>query len=115
MTALAARCNKGRSTLRHAGLAHGKNHKAQKGAAPHATRPMPSSSGYMCSSEEEQSGEEVHFANYVQACDQVPTSTHVESSIGPFNRTVVQSAKPRQYLRDYFGLSAQRLSNKKRG
>jgi hypothetical protein len=37
----------------HAGLAQGKNHKAQKGAASQATRPMPSS--YMCSSEEEQS------------------------------------------------------------
>ena len=97
----------------HAGLAQGKNHKAQKGAAVQATRPIPSS--YMGSSEEEQSDEEVHFANYARVCDPVPTFTRAESILGPFQRTVVQSAKPKQSLQDYFGLSAQRLSNKKRG
>ncbi len=82
----------------HAGLAQGKNRKAQEGAATHATQPMPSS--FMCSSKEEQSGEEAHFANSAQACDQVPASTHVESFIGPFNHTVVQSANLKHSLRD---------------
>ncbi len=38
---------------------------------------------YMSSSESEPYEEEVHFANYAQACDQFPTFVLVEYSSGP--------------------------------
>jgi hypothetical protein len=86
-------------------LAQGKNRKVQKGtAASGAARNMPAS--YMDSSESGDEEEE-HFANYAQACDQM-------EFVGPFARTVVQSAKPEQSQVDYFGLPVLRLSCKKR-
>jgi hypothetical protein len=61
---------------------------------------MPAS--YMDSSE---SGDEADedFANHAQACDQM-------EFVGPFARTVVQSAKQEQSLVDYFGPPVLRLS-----
>ncbi len=82
-------------------IAQGKNHKVPKGiAAAVTTRNMPAS--YMDPSE---FGDEE--ANYAQACNQM-------EFVGPFTRTMVHSAKPEQSRADYLGLSAQRLSNKKR-
>jgi hypothetical protein len=66
------------------------------------------------SSDASEHEEEVHFANYAQACVPFPVFDRVESLVGPFARKVVQSAKPDQSRADYLGLSAQRLSNKKR-
>ena len=68
---------------------------------------------YMSSSASEHE-EEVHFANFAQACGPLPVFTRVESLGGPFVRKVVQSARPDQSRADYIGLSAQRFSNKKR-
>ena len=67
----------------------------------------------MCSDASEYE-EEVHFANYAHACEPFPVFTRVESIVGPFVRKVVQSARPDQSRADYLGLSAHRLSNKKR-
>jgi hypothetical protein len=97
----------------HAGLAQGKNRKAQKGAAAStATRLMPAS--YINSSASEESEEEVHFANLAQTYEHFPNFDRVESIVGPFRRNVVQSAKPKPSREDYFGPSASRLSLKKR-
>ena len=86
-------------------LAQGKNRKVQKGTVVSVTtRNMPAS--YMDPSESEDE-EEKHFANYAQACNQM-------GFVGSFTRTMVHSAKPEQSSADYLGLSAQRLSNKKR-
>ena len=103
----------GKQGKAHAAFAQGKNRKVQKGnAASAATQNMPAL--YMSSSESEHDQEEVHFANYAQACDPFPTFARVDSIVGPFARTVVQSARPEQSRADYLGLSAPRLSNKKR-
>jgi hypothetical protein len=86
-------------------FAQGKNRKVQKGtAASVTTRNMLAS--YMDSSESGDE-EEQHFANYAQAYAQM-------EFVGPFARTMVQSAKPEQSRADYLGLPALRLSNKKR-
>ncbi len=86
-------------------IAQGKNRKVQKGiAASVTTRNMPAS--YMDSSEPGDE-EEQHFSNYAQACNQM-------EFVGPFTSTMVQSAKPQQSHADYLGLSASRLTNKKR-
>jgi hypothetical protein len=97
----------------HAAIAHGKNHKAQKGTtASSVTQLLPSS--YVNSSGMEMSGK-VCFANNALACDHYSNVSHAAPIPGPFHRSVAQLARPKQSLRDYFGLSAQRLSNKKRG
>jgi hypothetical protein len=57
---------------------------------------MPAS--YMDSSESGDE-EEQHFAHYAQACNQM-------EFVGPFTRTIVQTAKPEQARADYLGLSA---------
>ncbi len=73
-------------------------------AASGTTRNMPAS--YM-DSRESGDDEEEHFANYVQACDQI-------EFVRPFVRTVVQSAITEKSQVDYFGLPMIRLAYKKR-
>ena len=89
-----------------------KNRKAQKGTGAGSAQSLPTS--YNLNSSEE-SEEEVHFAHYAQACDPFPTFK-AESIVGPFRRTVVQSAIPGPSMSraGYFGPSALDLSNKKR-
>jgi hypothetical protein len=97
----------------HAAIAHGKNHKAQKGAtASSVTQLLPS---YYANSSGMEKREMVLFANHALACDHFSNVFHAAPIPGPFHRTVVRSARPKQSLRDYFGLSAQRFFNKKRG